>query len=307
MKSFRTYILLAAVLLMAASASAQSKGKARLTGKVVDVQGQPVADVTVRTQKANETEVLATKTDKKGEFKFNLADGEFKIEFAKEGLETIQHTFGVKDGAVEPLNVTMAPPKPKEDPSAAINAELQRAVTTAQAGKFAEARKICEDLLVKYPVLTQCYGFNARMYAAENQPQKALDQANLAVEKEPANVDSKLLQADLLMEVGNKEEARKILAAIDLTQVKDPFPFINDAIILINEKKGAEAAAALTKLLVQFPNQAEIYYYRGLAYIFVADKLPEAKSDLEKFVTMGKPDSKEVAEAKKILEQLVKK
>src|SRR3990172_4533772 len=93
MKSFRTYILLAAVLLMAASASAQSKGKARLTGKVVDVQGQPVADVTVRTQKANETEVLATKTDKKGEFKFNLADGEFKIEFAKEGLErSEEHT-----------------------------------------------------------------------------------------------------------------------------------------------------------------------------------------------------------------------
>jgi predicted Zn-dependent protease len=210
----------------------------------------------------------------------------------------------VKGGTVEPMNVTMAPPKP--DPTPQINAELQRAVQTAQAGKFAEARKICEDLLAQYPVLTQCYGFNARMYAAENQPQKALEQATIAVQKEPANADAKLLQADLLMEVGKKEEARQLLSSIDMTQVKDPFPFINDAIGLINEKKGTEAVDELTKLLAAFPNQAEIYYYRGRAYI-VAEKLPEAKADLEKFVTLGKPDSKEVADAKKIIEQLTKK
>jgi Tfp pilus assembly protein PilF len=303
MKSFRTYIVLAAAVLVAVSAFAQSKGKARLTGKVVDEQGQPIVDVQIRTQKVGQTEVLTTKTDKNGEFKVNLADGQWHVELAKPGLATIQQAFDVKDGTVAPMNVTMTPPK---DPSVAINAELARAVTTAQGGKFADARKICEDLLVKMPTLTQCYGFNARMYAAENQPQKALEQAQIAVEKEPANVDNKLLQADLLMEVGNKEESRKILDAIDLTQVKDPFPFINNAITLINEKKGVEAADVLTKLLVQFPNQAEIFYYRGRAY-FSADKLEEAKADLDKFVTMGKPDSKEVADAKKILEQMVKK
>ena len=301
MRSFRTYLLLAAAVLVATSAFAQSKGKVRLNGKVVDAQGQPIADVMVRAQKVGVTELLQAKTDKNGEFKLGLATGQFKIEFSKEGLQTISQSFEVTGDTIGPITVTMAPPKP--DPSAAINAELQRAVATAQASKFPEARKICEDLLVQYPVLTQCYGFIARMYAAENNPQKALEQAKIAAEKEPANVDNKLLVADLMMEVGSKDEARKMLDSIDLTQVKDPFPFINNAITLINEKKGQEAVDVLTKLLVQFPNQAEIFYYRGRAYV-AAEKLPEAKADLEKFVTMGKPDSKEVADAKKILEQL---
>jgi predicted Zn-dependent protease len=91
-----------------------------------------------------------------------------------------------------------------------------------------------------------------------------------------------------------------------MTQVKDPFPFINSAISMINEGKGADAAVALTKLQAQFPDQAEIYYYRGRAYL-AATKVDEAKADLEKFVTLGKPESREVGDAKKILDQLNKK
>ena len=306
MKSFRIAVILIVAALAAPSAFAQSRGNARLSGKVVDEQGQPVIDVVVRAQMAGQTEAFPGKTDKKGEWRINgLADGQWNIELSKDGLEPVRQTIEIRDERSAPLNVTMKKPAPAVDPSIAINAELQRAVGLAQGGKFAEARQICEELLAKNPTLNQCYGFIGRMYAAENQPAKALESVKVALEKDPNNVDMKLLLADLMIETGDKVEGRKMLASIDMTQVKDPYPFMNAAITMINEGKGAEAVDWLTKLLAQFPTQNEIYYYRGRAYL-AASKFDEAKADLEKFLTLS-PTSKEATDAKKILEQMVKK
>ena len=105
------------------------------------------------------------------------------------------------------------------------------------------------------------------------------------------------------MEAGSKAEGVAILQSIDLTKVKDPLPFINGAITLINDGKAEDAIALLTKLNELFPKQNEIYYYRGRAYVS-AKKLPEAKADLEKFVAGAPPDARELPDAKKILEQL---
>jgi len=309
MKSFRiaiTFILFTVAAMLTSPAFAQSKGSARLSGKVVDEQGQPVADVAVKAQMVGQNELMSGKTDKKGEWKINgLAEGQWRIELTKDGLEPARQMVEIRNDKVPPLNVTMTKAAPKVDPMVEINAEVQRAAGLAQSGKIADARKIYEDLLVKYPSIYQLEGFIARTYAAENEPAKALEHVKLALDKDPANVDMKLLQADLLTESGDKAGAKAILDGIDLTQAKDPFPFINVAISMINEGKGVEAAESLTKLLGQFPTQNEIYYYRGRAYV-QAQKFDEAKADLEKFVSLA-PTSKEATDAKKILEQLPKK
>ncbi len=301
----------AAILIVAAlavsSAVAQSRGSARLNGKVVDEQGQPVADVIVKAQMTGQTEVFSGKSDKKGEWRINgLANGEWRVELAGPDLEPAIETVEVKGDRAPALNVTLKKPAPKVDPTVEINAELQRAALIAQSGKVTEARKIYEDLLVKYPSVYQIEGFIARTYAAETPPNvpKALEHLKINIEKEPANVDLKLLHADLLMESGDKVGSKAILDALDMTQVKDPYPFINSAINMINEGKGAEAAESLTKLMAQFPSQNELYYYRGRAYV-AAQKLNEARVDLEKFVSLA-PAAKETADAKKILEQLKK-
>jgi len=306
MKSIRVAVILVLAALVASSALAQTRGNARLNGKVVDEQGQPIADVTVKAQLAGQTEVLQAKSDKKGEWRVNsMADGQWEVILTKDGLDPIKVPVEVRNERATPLNVTMLKPAPRVDPSVEINGEVQKAAQLAQAGKFAEARKIYEDLLVKYPTIHQLEGFIARTYAADGQHAKALEHLKVAMEKDPASVDLKLLHADLLIESGDKAGARAILDAVDMTQVKDPFPFMNAAIILINEKKGAEAIVALNKLLAQFPNQHEIIYYRGRAHLSEG-KMDEAKADLEKFVAVA-PAAKEVDAAKKILEEMTKK
>lgn len=307
MKSFRTVLALVAAVLIAMSASAQVKGNARLSGKVLDDQGQAVVDVQIRAQKTGQADLLTAKTDKKGEWRLNgLADGQWRIEFLKDGLEPSHTTVEIKDQKADPLTVTLTKAVPKVDPTVEINAELQRAATMAQAGKIADARKVYEDLLAKYPDVHQLHGFIARAYAAENQTGPAIEHVKITLEKDPASIEMKLLLADLLMATGDKVEARKILDGIDISKATDPYPFMNAAIMMINEGKAPEAAESLTKLLAKFPTQTEIYYYRGRAYL-AASKFDEAKTDLEKFVTLAPVGSKESTDAKKILDQLAAK
>ena len=109
--------------------------------------------------------------------------------------------------------------------------------------------------------------------------------------------------AELYTLKGDKVEAQKILDSIDMTQVKDPTLFINSAITAINAGRADEAIATLDKVQKQFPTQANIFYYRGRAYI-AAKKMPEAKADLEKFVSMAPPDARELPDAKSLLEKL---
>lgn len=309
MKSFRiaiVSIVFTMAALLSSPALAQSKGSATLSGKIVDDQGQPVADATVVALMVGQTQPVSATTDKKGEWKLkNLAEGQWRIEVAKPGLETNRQVVEIRNDKVPPLAVTMAKEMPKVDPSVEINAGVAHAAELAQGGKIPEARKIYEDLLVKYPTVYQLEGLIARTYAVENQIPKAMEHLKIALDKDPNDVDLKILQADLMMESGDKAGAKTILEAIDITQVKDPFPFINAAIVTINEGKGDEAVAALTKLLTQFPAQNELYYYRGRAYV-VAKKYDEAKADLDKFVALA-PAAKETADARKILDQLPKK
>jgi tetratricopeptide (TPR) repeat protein len=298
---------IAAALMLAASISltsaAQIRGDGRVTGKVVDEQGQALSDVSVRATKKGETQPLQAKTNNRGEFAFNqVAYGEWTIEFSKDGFESQKGTLPL-DETTNERRVDVKLVKAAVDPNIELQAELKRADGLLRGEKFAEARKIYEDLLVKFPAVHQLHRFIAAAYSGEKNYPKAIEHLKLVLEKEPSNLDVKIFLGELLMEQGNKAEGVAMLQSIDLTQVKDPLPFINAGINLINEGKPDDAVAFLTKLSAQFPKQNEIYYYRGRAYL-AAKKLPEAKADMEKFVAAAPPDARELPDAKKILEQL---
>jgi predicted Zn-dependent protease len=307
MRSFRTSIVLLVALCIAAPLAAQSRGNGRMNGKVVDEAGKPIIDVDVKAVKVGESEVFQTKTDKKGEWALGgLAGGEWNLDFVKPGLETVQRSAVVREGQRFPT-MSVAMKVAAADPREEINKEMERAAEHIKAGRIADARKIYEDLLVKFPTVHQFHNFIGRAYAGENNMPKAIEHVRIALEKEPANVETKLLLAELLQTSGQKEEAKTILDSVDISQAKDPFVYVNVAINYINENKAPEAVDLLTKLIAQFPTEPQLLYYRGRAYL-AASKFEEAKADLEKFVAANPAAAqKEVEDAKKILEQLVKK
>ena len=309
MQFFRVLSALVVAVAIAASAHAQSRGNLRINGRVLDEAGKPIADVQVRAAKKGEAqpEVFNAKTNGKGEYSINgLAAGNWIIEAMKDGVGVTETSVTLEDGIrTRTLDITIAKPVPKVDPTAEINAENQRAIALAQSGKLPEARKIYEDLLVKYPAVYQLHAMLANIYATEGNAAKGLEHAKIAVEKEPTNVDYLVLQGELMLDLGDKEGAQKILDAVDLTKVKDPRAFTNLAISHINAGNHAGGIDLLTKLIAQFPNDKTLLYYRARGYI-VATKLPEAKADLEAFLAAA-PTAPQAADAKKLLEQLTKK
>jgi tetratricopeptide (TPR) repeat protein len=309
MRFFRVVSALVVVLALAVPAAAQSRGNLRITGKVLDEAGKPVADAVVRAAKRGETEpeVFTAKTNDKGEYTINdLAPGDWVLEASKEGVGAREATATlIQAQRATTVDITIAKAAPPIDPSVEINTEHQRAIALAQSGKIPEARKIYDDLLAKYPGVYQLHAMLANMYAAEENAAKGIEHIKIALEKEPENVDYKLLHAELLMELGDKAGAQAILETIDLAKVKDPRAFTNLAINYLNDGKPAEAIDLLTKLIAQFPDDKALLYYRGRGYI-LATKLPEAKADLESFVTAA-PTAPQADDARKLLEQLTKK
>jgi predicted Zn-dependent protease len=248
---------------------------------------------------------VQAKSNKKGEWSINsIAGGEWTLEFSKEGFDPQSGKVKVDENAqVGAVTVTLVKHTDRPDPGAEMNAKAQEGITLMQGQKFAEARKIFEDLLAKYPDVHQLNAYIAQSYAGENNIPKAVEFMRIASDKDPTNDEMRLVLADLIMEQGDKPAALDMMKKIDITKVKNPLPFINASITLINENKPDEALEMLNKVASQFPTQAETYYYRGRAYV-AAKKYPEAKTDLEKFVSMAAPDARELPDAKKILEQI---
>jgi predicted Zn-dependent protease len=305
MRTFHKIALLLALTLVAGSAAAQTRGDGRLSGKVVDEAGQPLENVQVKATLAGQSQPVQTKSNKKGEWALNnIAGGQWTVEFTKDGFDTQSGPVAV-DASNRTPDLTVKMPKhvDKPDPGVELNAKAQEGMTLMQAQKYAEARKLFEDLLAKFPEVHQLNAYIAQTYAGENNIPKAVEYMRTASDKDPSNAEMRLVLADLMMEAGEKPAAIEMMKAVDITKVKNPLPFINASISLINESKADEAIDMLNKVATQFPTQAETYYYRGRAYV-AAKKLPEAKTDLEKFVSMAAPDARELADAKKILEQI---
>lgn len=308
MRYFSAFVA-AVAFVISSSAAAQEiagRGDGRLGGTVVDEAGKGIEGAVVAAIRVDNTSMptpFTAKTNNKGEWRINnVGPGMWQISISKDGYAPIKQDFELKQSQrLDKISAKLV--KASADPNVEIQAEVQRGNQLLQNKQFAEARKVYEDLMAKYPAVHQLNQFIARSYAAEGNFDKAIEYLRVGVEKDPNDIEQKILLGDLLMEKGQKAEAAQILESVDLTKVKDPFPYINLSITKINEGKADEALALLDKLVTQFPQNIELFYYRGRANL-AAKKMPEAKADLEKFVAGAKPDARELPDAKKILEQM---
>jgi Tfp pilus assembly protein PilF len=288
---------------LAASASAQDwRGVGRFAGRVTDDTGAPIENVTVKAVRVESKAGTTTKTNKKGEWVLNGVNaGAWEVDFEKDGYEPSKKSAVLNERSTNPpLNVTLR--KMAVDPNVMLRADLEKAAELMKQQKYAEARAVYEGVLAQHPDLYQMEPYIARTYYAERQFDPAIEHLRKAAEKDPGNIDVKLLMANVLTEKGSADEARQILAAIDDTKITDPSTFLNAGIGLINQKKPEDAIAWFDKSIARFPQSADAYYYLGITQLQLG-KNDAAKADLEKFVAMA-PNAPEAATARGILEKL---
>jgi tetratricopeptide (TPR) repeat protein len=295
------------VAVAASAALAQDwRGMGRVGGKVVDdATGQPIEGVTVKAMmpQSQNRGPGESKSNSKGEWAVGgLANGEWALDFIKEGYETRSISVPVSEsGGRRPMEIRL---KKKAAPPPDANAEIKTKLTDAaakmNAKQYAEARAIYEELSAKYPEVKQFRPLIARTYYGEGNKTAAIEQLRKASVEDPANIEVRLLLGTTLMEAGQGEEARQILSSVDEAKITDPTVFLNIGIGLINDKKHAEAIAWFDKAIQRFPQHPDGYYYRGISNLTLG-KTAEAKADLEKFVAMAPADAPELATAKQIL------
>lgn len=288
-----------------AVASAQVwRGMGRLAGKVTDESGTPIDGVVVKAYLPEAKGGTQTKTNRKGEWVIGgIARGQWELDFSKSGYETRQITLGLSEmQRTPPVEIKLKKVAPTVDPTEKIRQELLKAAELMQRKKFAEARGIYEQLLAKYPEAHQLHPLIARAYYGEANPQRSIEHLRTALEKDPTNVEVRLLLGNVLAETGDADEGKRLLASIDEQLVKDPTTFLNIGITLFNQSKLAEALTYFEKTISRFPDFPDAYYFRGVIRLQNGDPAG-AKTDLTKFVAMA-PSVPEAATAKKILEQL---
>jgi tetratricopeptide (TPR) repeat protein len=297
--------LVAAALALSAPAVAQDwKGMGRLEGRVLDPDGKPLPDVTVKMNLPNRGGTTI-KTDKKGHWAIGgIASGAWQIDLDAPGYAVKKITLNLpsESARLAPVDVKLEKAAPTGPPPE-VREALEKGDAAFKEGRFAEARAEYEKLLALRPELADTlYRQIAFAYSREGNYAKEVEYLEKVVQAHPADAGLKLLAAQEALRGGMLDKGLELLKGIDDSSIKEPEVFYNVAALLLNAQKPEEAIRYLTKAITVDPAYVDGYFQRGLAYLGLG-KTPEAKADFQKVIELA-PTGAQAETAKKALEQL---
>ncbi len=311
MKKARWYIMapLVALALLATTTrlSAQDwKGSGRIAGRVVDDSGKPVANAVVRLRLVQaDNRGPDTSTSKNGEFSaLSLRGGTWNIDVEAAGYMPgkISVSLPVGEGRIPPVTITL-----KKNAAAEQQKQLQGLLGKGdelyKEGKFAEARAEYEKVLAARPDLVMVHRSIALTYGRQHDYAGALKELDLVLAQEPGDPMLLQLATDAALQMGDAQRAGQYVSQMDMAKVTDPTPIVNLAIEALNKNQPNLAISALEPAVAKFPQAPDPYYYRALAELQL-QQTDKARADLEKFVPLAPPGSKEAEQAREMLAQI---
>ena len=319
---FKAARFFAVALAMAAAlgASAQAwKGMARIQGVIVDPAGKPIKGAKVVLKSVRDDGGPTIVTDGYGKWAaLGLAGGQWNIDIVADGFLTKQVTVSLSElNRVPPMKIALeaAPPPepPKEEPKEVIQVggveispevaqSLEIANGLMKEQKWAEAAAEYEKVVAVLSTNVQLKAALARAYYGAGEKKKAIDRLQEVYAADMANVTYATLLADMLLEDGQLEAGKKVLASLPAGSLSDPNTILNLGIRFVNNNKPEEAWKYFNDAVTAAPDMPAAYYYRGIASLQLK-KMKEAKADLQKVVQLA-PDSSEAQDAKDLIAQI---
>lgn len=297
-------LLALSVVTAAFAANAFALGEARVTGKVLDQAGKPVADAKISVDSLEGKKFHQDfKTNKNGEFAIFLLDGtiRYKFTYSKEGVGSASKDMKLKLTPEKNEETIVLGEQPtqasvqlqsKADPATeAFNAGAELANKGDNAGAIAKF----EEALKANPEFSPAFNALARLYARTGNWAKAVEYGEKALAADGEDVDLNALLAEAYEKTGDKTKA----AAFKAKAPKNARGLFNDAAKFINSGDTAKAEPLLKQAIEADPKFAQAYYELGMLYASNS-KNADAKTYLSKYLEL-EPNGKDAATAKEML------
>ena len=218
------------------------------------------------------------KTNKKGEWSAGgISSGAWQVDFVKAGFETRRVTVDVEQLSPKPpMDIVMKKAAP--DANQIVAEQMKKAAGLVDREEVrrgpGDLRRPAGEVPAGLPDSSSPI---ARAYHAEGATDKAayakeIEHLKKYIEKDPNNAEIKLLTGAEMIQMGNPEEGKAMLASVDDTVVKDPMIFVNVGINLMNQNKAKDAMPFFEKAIARFPDSADAYYYRGITQHAARDR-----------------------------------
>jgi tetratricopeptide (TPR) repeat protein len=313
------------VPLLAPGARAQSPVTA--LGRVVDGQGDPLADVQVLLDyKGHVVQKYRTKTDKNGVFTHvNVYSGPYRITLKKEGVGETSFDYNIQeiDRLQKPPDFKLLPPRAQAPPpppgsglapatgaapadATKLAADINAAMALSREGRLDEAVAAYEAVLASAPGVPLVHYNLGAAYKRKGDLPKAEAAMRRACELDPAFVDGYVGLATLLAESGKQDEAIEVVR--QGAAANERSGRLQYALGVLAEGKGDAATAmqAFLKAEELDPQNVETQYHLATVALNMNDKA-EAVARLERFVAAAPAGTPNLEVAKSLLAALEKK
>lgn len=314
------FVVLCAVVLsfaLAGEAFAQtSTGRGRVRGRVLDTQGDPVANATITMTHVSTGDTVTAETDDEGTWlKGGLGRGQWRIVTSAEGFQDDNFVMQVQQfdrNTVETVMIPGTSGGTGEGPtlSSLFEGELGDRIEAANvvfdSGDYAAALAEYEAIIAEETAkeepnpeihLLHLNAGNAASEMGDNEAAIAHYQALL--EGSPDNPDARMGLANVYMQERRLEDAIAVLEQMDMSTVTDPIVFYNIGTLFFDQGESAEAQGYYEQAVALDPSFADAYMQLGLSLI-QQGKMEEAGPHLQKVIELA-PDTENAALAQEFL------
>jgi tetratricopeptide (TPR) repeat protein len=308
MKLSRTALGTGLALLLSAGA-AFAGAQARITGKVTDGKGTPLADAKVTiTTKSLSNFKIEMKTDKDGKWATILNDStiSYHYKFEKQGFIGVDQDKKVPIGESVVLDVQLLTQQQAieqgvvKEVSDPFVMNYNAAVEAYQAENLDLAWAKAQEAVKAGPEKANGYDLAAKIALKKKDWDAviAMGEKSLALEADNPPLIGSLMEA--YRAKGDKAKAAEYEKKYIAANPDQPDVIYNQAVELYNKGKFKEAEPLLLKVVEAKADHAKAHYLLGMCYVNL-NKIPEMKKHLGEYLKLD-PKGSDAAAAKEMID-----